>query len=193
MENRLSITALHQLHIQTSSVDCSYIIVADSEKNMHLFQNGRQVLTLPVPSVVISMCSGYFICEDSKDVSIKNTSQVKGQRYNVDKQIALATTTGAIFVLSNLTIIPYHTLSFPLTQIKTLPAMGTYYYDSLLCVGQFDKLCILQNTLLVTSYKTTDWIHAFDIIDDDKLNDSPLIVLGCLDCSISLVKVQANR
>jgi len=191
-DKNISIECLHVLRTQTSSVDCNYIVVADSEKNIHLFQNGRLVMTLSVPSVITSMCSGYFISDDTKDHG-NNPSPHKGQRFHSDKQVALSSKSGAIFILSNFAILPYFTLSYPITKIKLLSASGTDDLDSVLCIGHFNKLCILQNRVCVTTYKTEDWIHSLDVINDDSLKDSPMLVLGCLDKSVKLLQLTNER
>lgn len=144
----LSITAVHRYHMQNSTADASYIIVADSEKRIHLFQNGRLVMTMNVPSVVTSMCSGFFINEGSTDtLNQNNTSPVKGQRFKGDDQVMLATKSGALFVMSNFNVILYTNLSYAVTNIKLLPATGAENVDAVVCSGYFNKLCILQPSL----------------------------------------------
>ena len=193
-ENSVSITSIHMYHMQSSSGDASYIIVADSEKRIHIFQNGRLVMTINVPSVVTSMCSGYFVNEDIGDVSNQGVSSpVKGQRYKGEDQVAMATKSGAIFILSNFHVLLYANLSYAITNIKLLPATGTEDVDAILCCGCFNKLCILQNRLCVCSYNTNDWIHTFDTINGEFGSEFPLLVVGCLDGSLKLLKLLKTR
>lgn len=195
-ENSISITSIHRYCIQSSTGDTSYIIVADSEKRIHLFQNGRLVMTLNVPSVVTSMCSGYFLYEDvAAEVTNPGVaSPVKGgQRYKGDEQVAMATKSGAIFILSNFHVLLYANLNYAVTNIKLLPATGSEDVDAILCSGHFNKLCILQNRVNVCSYKTNDWIHTFDTISSDSGSEFPLLVAGCLDGSLKLLKLMKTR
>jgi len=189
-ENSISITSIHRYHMQSSSGDASYIIVADSEKRIHLFQNGKLVMSINVPSVVTSMCSGYFINDGGGEVCNQGAgSPVKGQRYKGDDQVAMATKSGALFVLSNFNVLLYANLSYAITNIKLLPATGAEDVDAILCSGYFNKLCILQNRICVCSYKTHDWIHTFDMINGDIGSEFPLLIVGCLDGSLKLLKL----
>jgi len=179
-ENRVSITAVHRYHLQSSTSDASYVMVADSEKRVHLVQNGRLVMTIPVASVVTSMCSGYFI----------NDGGVKG-----DDQVMLATKSGALFVFTNsFNVLLYANLSYPITNVALLSATGAEDVDAVVCTGYFNKLCVLQNKLCVCSYESNDWIHTFDMIYEHKgtgtgTGDLPLLVIGCLDGSLKLLKL----
>jgi len=188
----LSITAVHRYHMQNSTADASYIIVADSEKRIHLFQNGRLVMTMAVPGIVTSMCSGFFINEGSNDaLNQSGSSPVKGQRFKGDDQVMLATKSGALFVMSNFNILLYANLSYPVINIKLLPATGAEDVDAVVASGYFNKLCILQNRRTVCSYSTGDWIHTFDMIDEQYgSGEYPLIVVGCLDGSLKILKLQ---
>ncbi|XP_057315677.1 uncharacterized protein LOC130656773 [Hydractinia symbiolongicarpus] len=189
-----SISSMHVFRMQSASADTSYVIVADAEKRIHFFQNERLVTTLLVPSVVTSMCSGYFLNEDCpNDSPSKSTaSPLKGQR-GYDEQVALATRSGAVFILSNFNVVPYTNLSYPITQIKSLPASGSDDVDALLCCGHFNKLCILQNRMCVSTFTTEDWIHSFDFVDAAVCGDSLLLVLGCVDNSVRILEIEKTR
>lgn len=188
----LSITAMHIHRMQSTSIDSSYIVIADTEKRIHFFQNEVIVLTLNVPSIVTSMCTGHFINDDVTVDSTQNTT-TKGQRYSNDEQIAMATKSGAVFVMSNFSIVPYTNLSYPITQLKRIPASGVDDVDAVLCCGNFNKLCILQNRICVSSFETDDWIHTIDLIDEDFRNGSLLLVIGCVDSSVKLFRLDKNR
>lgn len=165
-------------------------MVADSQKRVHFFQNGKLVTTLRVPSVVTSMCSGYFVSDESNEQKVSSPS--KSQRIAFDEQVAMATKSGAVFIFSNFTVLPYTNFSYPITQIKRLPASGADDQDAILCCGHFNKLCILQNRELVTSYETLDWIRSMELLDQ-KGSDGYLLVVGCLDSSVKLLQVKKSR
>lgn len=193
---------MHVYRMQSSSSDASYLMVADSHKRMHFFQNGTLVKTLHLPSPVTSMCSGYFI---NNSVSGNNTNESdsgnkitsspnKSQRLSTaDNQVAMATQSGAVFVFSNFVVVPYMNLPYPVSFIKCFSAIGIDDLDAVLCCGQFNKLCILQNKRLVTSYVTKDWVQSVDILDRRKFCDSNLLVIGCADDSVNIFKIRKSR
>jgi len=193
--------------MQSSTVDASYLMVSDSQKRIHFFQNGSLVTTLHVPSVVTSMSSGYFVSNsNNSDQDLNNpattnttstttmtTSPSKSQRISCDQQVAMATKSGAVFIFSNFVVLPYANLLYPITGIRRLPAMGSDDLDAILCCGHFNKLCILQNRKVVTSYETNDWVDSIDIIERTNSSDAQLIVLGSLDNSVKLLKIRKSR
>ena len=145
---------MHVFKMQSSTVDASYVIVADSQKRIHFFQNGSLVTTLHVPSVVTSMSSGFFVSNtnidqevnepmDTTNTATTTTSPSKSQRISCDQQVAMATKSGAVFIFSNFVVLPYANLLYPITGIRRLPAMGSDDLDAVLCCGHFNKLCIL--------------------------------------------------
>lgn len=104
----------------------------------------------------------------------------------------MATKSGAVFIFSNFVILPYFNLTYPITKIKRLPP-GADDQDAILCCGHFNKLCMLQNKTLVSSYETKDWIHSIELLDEQYCNDGHLLVLGCLDNSATLLRVKKSR
>ena len=201
-DQSICITSMHVYRMQSSTSDASYLMVADSQKRLHFFQNGTLVKTLHLPSAITSMCSGYFInntvsgnnTEESGSDSKMTSSPNKSQRISTaDKQVAMATQSGAVFVFSNFAVVPYVNLPYPVSFIKRFPAIGIDDLDAVLCCGQFNKLCILQNKRLVTCYETKDWVHSVDILDRRKLCDSNLLVIGCADDSVNILKIRKSR
>ena len=195
---------MHVYRMQTSTSDASYLMVADSQKRIHFFQNGTLVKTLHLPSAVTSMCSGYFInnsgnnsggsVDEAGSEHRMTSSPNKSQRLSAaDKQVAMATRSGAVFVFYNFVVVPYTNLPYPISFVKRFPAIGIDDLDAVLCCGQFNKLCILQNKRLVTSYETRDWVHSVDILDRRKLCDSNLLVIGCADDSVKILKIRKCR
>ena len=184
-------------------------MVADSQKRLHFFQNGTLVKTLHLPSVVTSMCSGYFLNntnsvnstsageESAGEAPAKMTSPSpnKSQRLSssADKQVAMATRSGAVFIFSNFVVLPYTNLPYAVSSVTRFPAVGVDDLDAVLCCGHFNKLCILQNKRLVTSYETRDWVRSVDILDRGKPCDSSLLVIGCADGSVNILKIRKSR
>ncbi|XP_066911049.1 uncharacterized protein [Clytia hemisphaerica] len=188
----ICITAMHVFRMQSATMDVSYLMVADSQKRIHFFQNGTLVKTLHVPSVVTSFCSGCFLNnEDNEQKNVSSPS--KSQRISSEDQVAMATKSGAIFIFSNFVVVPYSNLLYPVTYIKQLPATGSDNLDALICCGHFNKMCILQNKKLVTSYETKDWVHSIDILEKRSNSDSFSLVVGSLDNTVNILRLRRNR
>ncbi|XP_065662279.1 uncharacterized protein LOC100213574 isoform X4 [Hydra vulgaris] len=177
-----SITCLHCLSINSSTCETNYILVADSNNCVHLFLNSCLIATFNVLSQVTSMCSGIFLTES------ENT---KVQKHFSGNQVAMATLSGSIYVLSNMNVLSYCNLSFPITNIRTLIATGADEVDAILCAGHFNSLRIVQNGVCVTTFNTSDWVHVFAVLKG--AGESNLLVLGCLDRTVRLVKIVKNR
>lgn len=136
------------------------------------------------------MCSGYFISDEPNEQKV--SSPAKTQRLTFDEQVAMATKSGAVFIFSNFSVLPYTNFSYPISQIKRLPASGADEQDAILCCGHFNKLCILQNRELVTSFETLDWIRSMELLDQ-KSSDVYQLVVGCLDNTVKLLQIRKNR
>jgi len=192
MDDVIEVTALHTLRVHSSSIDCNYLLVADTAKCLHVFQNGSHVMTIQVPSVVTSMCTGHFIgVKNDNSNNDSNRTPTKTSRFIAEEQIALATKTGSVLVLSNFSVTPYANLPYPITQIRTFPFSNSDSLDGIFCSGHFNHLAILKNKELIGRLPTEDWVHTFDILPGDEVSHSFYVVLGCLDKRVKVVRVEA--
>lgn len=76
---RTNLAVTSVLATAISSTGCpamDYVVVADSEKNLHFIQEGKVLLTISTPAVVKAMASGHFLHFDEASESDERLTQI---------------------------------------------------------------------------------------------------------------------
>ena len=164
----------------TSSLVSNYVLVADSNKNLHVLQNGTVVRSLEMPSIVNTMCAGYFL--EGLDVSTPLSPQsVVPPRSASPQQVALGLEDGRIIILHNFNLKLYANVKLTLTKMVTCSlGKGT---DALLCCGHFNSMLIYHNGILMRKIATNDWVNSIEVMPSWGKHEH-CVYLGTLDGTI---------
>jgi hypothetical protein len=154
------------------------VLVADSNKNLHVLQNGSVVRSLELSSVVNTMCSGYFLEGVDTSTAVSPHSTVTtGLPY----QVALGMEDGRIFILNNFNLTLYANIKLTLTKLATC-SLGKSV-DVLLCCGYFNSMLIYHNSVLMHKIATNDWVNSIEVMPS-KGKHEHCVYLGTLDGTI---------
>ena len=158
----------------------NYVLVADSNKNLHVLQNGTVVRSLEMPAVVNTMCAGYFLegLETSTPLSPHSTVTSKT---GMQHQVALGIDDGRIFILSNFNLTLYANVKLTLTKMAACSVGATT--DVLLCCGYFNSVLIYHNSVLLRKVATRDWVNSIEVLPTENKQED-CVYLGTLDGGI---------
>ena len=175
------------------SSDVTYTAIADNRKRLHFFQNDTLVQTINVPSVVTCICKGYFVQNDTYSGSESTlgspTRSSRPVNFRSEEQLALGTRSGMIYIISNFTLSPYASVGLRLSSIQTLRASSSDDADAVICSGHFNAALVFKNGTQVLKHVTVDWVHTLDIYNDIDSNHNPLIILGCMNSTIEMIRI----
>eukprot|EP00124_Ichthyophonus_hoferi_P000201 Ihof_evm8s7 gene=Ihof_evmTU8s7 len=131
-----------------------YLAVADGSKNIHFFQSGRYVFSLPVPCAPNTMCFGLFFVEDSESIGesqrIESENSMGGGettatsmsgQVNQACQIAFAGDDGKIYLIHNYKVHLLDSIGYPIISMVQLHHGDSV--DYLICAGAFAGVKIL--------------------------------------------------
>lgn len=194
----VSVTCILTTAISSESCPAvDYVVVADTNKNIHFIRNGQSLLSIKTPSVVKAMCAGYFLHFDEVSDPEENLTQ-----------IALGCDDGTIWICVDFeiqTTNQFADVGHPITDLRKLPPMraasdtgnindykvAAEKLDILLCTGHFPAFILLREGEVLTRRKLPDWASSIcDYNDDDSGRKEAISFLfGCKDSSIQAVKV----
>uniref|UniRef100_H2ZNQ7 Uncharacterized protein n=1 Tax=Ciona savignyi TaxID=51511 RepID=H2ZNQ7_CIOSA len=203
----VSVTCLLPVSMITSWANGNaedYVLVADSQGNVHIIQDGNVLRTIEVPSSVQCMCAGNFLLHEDTSSSKK-----------VLTQIALGCADGSIWICADFCLnssFPYVEIGHPITHLRRIPTKHNYAnnspignasngegVDMLLCGGHFSSLKLLQHGKLLYAIDLPSWpialcgLHDYvnpDLNPDKTLtNDDSMIIVGCKDSTLRLVSI----
>lgn len=171
--------------VKTSDgVSSNYVLVAD-ETHLYIIQHGTVVLILSTPDTITAMCCGQFLNTDTSKHS-------PTQRHIVpsDCQIALATNTGMIYLMTNFQICdePFANVRLPVTQLCVLRTVHKSSTDVLIAGGNFNSLIILSHGKVLTCHELPTWVSSMSVADVDQDGEDEVVV-GCHDNSIHGLKI----
>ena len=155
----------------------NYVLVADSNKNLHVLQNGTVVRSLEMSSIVNTMCAGYFLegLDSSTPVSPHSTVTTKT---GLPHQVALGMEDGRIFILNNFNLTLYTNIKLTITKMAACSLGKTM--DTLLCCGYFNSMLIYHNGVLMRKVATNDWVNSIEVMPS-KGKHEHCVYLGTLD------------
>lgn len=158
----------------------NYVLVADSNKNLYVLQNGNVVRTLDVPSTVSTMCAGYFLEGLDTNTPLSPHSTVT-TRAGTPHQVALGMNDGRIFILNNFNLTLYANIKLSLTEIVGC-SLGKAM-DTLLCCGYFNSMLVYLNGKLLHKITTDDWVSSIKVVPCRGKHEH-CVYLGTLDGTI---------
>lgn len=207
LQNNLSVTCILATAISSSSCPAmDYIVVADSDKNLHFIQDGKVITSTSTPSIVKVMVAGHFLHFDEVADSDETLTQ-----------LALGCEDGTIWICVDFevqTTAQYSNVGHTITHLHRLPPLHSSYsisngskhdsvslsdqqanaasekLDLLLCCGQFPALLVLREGKVLTKLKLPDWTTSIcDFNNNQENRNSSTVLIGCQDSTIRAVKV----
>ncbi|KAI9469844.1 MAG: hypothetical protein EXX96DRAFT_654271 [Benjaminiella poitrasii] len=175
-------------------MEMSSLLVCDGWPLVHFIQNGERIQTLRAPSVVQSMCSGYFITSDELNRFIPHHKK-RTRTYKLDsRQVLLAGQDGYVYIMIDFEIFPWFNVGFCLNRIiKFRPSsLSENEADIVLCTGHSNEVLIYQNGQRIAQIHTSDWPHAITL-GDVNADGQDELVLGLLDQTIEVYKWTINN
>jgi len=122
-----------------------YLLVAAGTPHLHFYSQGTRVLSLPTPSLVNTMCTGWFIDAD-QSLDANNT------------QIAIGCQNGFIYILQNYELKRYAHVDQPVTLLKPLQ-IPSLDLNPLVCAGYFNAIRVYHNKKMVIEKATQEWVQ----------------------------------
>ncbi|KAI7907200.1 uncharacterized protein BX663DRAFT_495163 [Cokeromyces recurvatus] len=168
-------------------MEMSCLLVCDGWPLVHFIQSGERIQTLRTPSVIQSMCSGYFIKSNDSSKFFQHSKKKAGS-YKLDsQQVLLAGQDGFVYIMIDFEIFPWFNVGFCLNRViqfrpSSLPKDET---DIVLCTGYSNEVLIYQNGKKITQIRTSDWPHAITL-GDVNADGQDELVLGLLDQTIEV-------
>ncbi|XP_064603523.1 uncharacterized protein LOC135468961 [Liolophura sinensis] len=167
----------------------SYILASDNARQVQVINQGVVVLTIKTPETITAMCSGTFLPRAKLSLPPD-----KGD-YSEDKpvtQIALGASNGAIYILHDFTLSQdeYANTGLPIMHLSGL-SIPDIQSDLLLCAGHFNTLQVFYEGKKSGQYQMVDWVNSLHLVDLDG-DGTQEVVLGCLDNSVSALKISAT-
>ncbi|XP_039267067.1 uncharacterized protein LOC120342345 [Styela clava] len=200
LQSTRSVTCILATAISSSSCPAmDYIVVADSDKNLHFIQDGKVVISTSAPSVVKVMVAGYFLHFDE----VGNPDEKL-------TQLALGCEDGTVWICVDFevqTATQYANVGHTITHLHRLPPIQNSYsstngnkndqhsdsvsekLDLLLCCGQFPALLVLREGKVSTKHKLPDWTISICNFHQSDHDDANTVLIGCQDSTIQAIKV----
>lgn len=161
----------------SSSLVSNYVLVADSNRNLHVLQSGTVVRSLEVSSIVNTMCAGHFLDGLDSTTPLSPHSAVT-TKTGLPYQVALGMEDGRIFILNNFNLTLYANIKLTLTKMVSCSHCKTT--DTLLCCGYFNSVLIYHNAVLIRKVATNDWVNCIEVMPN-KGKHEHCVYLGTLD------------
>ena len=134
---------------------------------------------MEMPSVVNTMCAGYFL--DGLDTSTPlSPHSAMTTKTGLPHQVALGMEDGRIFILNNFNITLYANVKLTLTNMAAC-SLGRTNMDTLLCCGYFNSMLIYHNGTLMHKIATNDWVNSIEVKPCIMDKHEYCVYLGTLD------------
>ncbi|ELT88704.1 hypothetical protein CAPTEDRAFT_224174 [Capitella teleta] len=170
---------LQSKHGQT----CGYLLATDHSQHLHFIHQGTVVLTLKTPSTITAMCEGKFICPT--EIETKDPSGTSNPA--CETQVALGSSTGAIYIMTNFEIYTeeFAHVQLPITSLETLPPVDGK--NGLLCAGHFNALCVFREGKELSRFPTSSWVTSLCLEEEE--DGKCRVVIGCDDRTVYAVQI----
>lgn len=148
------------------------------------------VRSLEMPSVVNTMCAGYFINSSETGTPMSPHSSSSGKTTaNHRVQVALGMEDGRIYILNNFNLTLYANAKLSLTKMMACSFLdGGNNVDMILCCGHFNSLLVYHKGNLLQKVGTCDWVNSISVAPCEVQNEHN-VYLGTLDGSILSYKL----
>jgi len=157
----------------TVGVMTHYLLVASGTPHVHFYAQDIRVLSLATPSIVNTMCVGYFDESDGKNES--------------KDQVALGCENGFIYILKNFSLHTYADVQRTVTKLSPVDAAPSYTppaASALLCVGHFNALLLYHKRQLICEKIVPSWVQTLYV------NNGKEITLGLNNKAIQSFNVE---